>query len=124
VERERRDQEDLALQSASAPSGQGSAVDDESAHALALEHFAAYVDLLREATKRRAEDVGRQPYAVKLEFGDGRWTVDEVRLDARPQLGDRIEVATGVWQVMDTQLVQTPAGRKPPHEFFVCASAA
>jgi hypothetical protein len=86
----------------------------------AIERFGQYVDLLREAT---AEQLAR--YSFKLEFADGRWTLEEKELPALPQIGELVELADGRrWQVRGSQLVPARPSGKPPREFFVCAPAA
>ncbi|MGZ4387384.1 MAG: hypothetical protein ACXVZO_10680 [Gaiellaceae bacterium] len=97
----------------------------------ALAHFATYVSLLREVTQRvshqadRAEPSRDPGYWLKLEFDDGRWTVDYRSLPAPPRVGDIIELEPASrWLVRRRQHVKPAPPRAPVREFLVCAQAA
>ena len=100
---------------------------DGSAHALALGHMAAYVELLRDVAPPPAPepDPRAESFWLKLQLDDGRWTVDYRPLPERPQLGDVIELAQrSRWRVCGTELVWPRPARAPRREFLVCAPAA
>jgi len=85
----------------------------------ALDGFAEYVDLLREAT---AAALVR--YAFKLEFADGRWDLAEKELPAAPHIGELVDLTNGEsWRIHGSQLVHPRPPGRPPREFFVCAAA-
>lgn len=64
-------------------------------------------------------------YPLQLEFADGRWTVDELRLPAPPRLGDVLRLAGDiVWQVTGTRSVPVRPAGKPPREYVVCRPLA
>jgi hypothetical protein len=96
----------------------------------ALEHFASYLELLREATEAAASHQQRilpEPatYWLKLELEDGRWTVTCVALPAPPGIGDIVEVdAASRWQVRRVQTVKPAPRQAPDRDYFVCAPAA
>jgi hypothetical protein len=99
----------------------------------AIEQMANYVTMLRDTTttsESLAAAYGpdgrlRRPFSFKLEFADGRWNVDEKRLEAAPQIGDIISFDDGLpWRVRASQFVRARPTRKPTREFFVCAPAA
>ena len=58
-------------------------------------------------------------YSFKLELPDGRWNVDEKRLEAKPRIGEIVEFGAW-WQVRRVQTVMTPVRAKPDRELFVC----
>jgi hypothetical protein len=58
-------------------------------------------------------------YSFKLELPDGRWNVDEKRLEVRPRVGEIVEFGAW-WQVKRVQTVRTPVRKKPDRELFVC----
>ena len=85
----------------------------------AIDRFAQYADLLREAT---AATLAR--YSFKLVFADGRWDLAEKDLSALPHIGELVDLADGErWRIRESQLVAPLPPGKPPHEFFVCAPA-
>ncbi len=87
----------------------------------AIEQFGTYVAMLRDTTTVSAA----RPFSFKLEFEDGRWNVDEMRLEAAPRVGDIVSFGDGrPWRIRATQLVRARPARKPVREFFVCAPAA
>jgi hypothetical protein len=93
----------------------------------ALDHMAAYAQLLREAANessgviRRASEPG-VGYTFKVEFDDGRWDIEEKELHAVPRVGDVLSFADGrSWRVRASQLVRPRPSGKPAREFFVCA---
>jgi hypothetical protein len=93
----------------------------------ALGHVAAYLELLRDASVAvdEAADGGGASYWLKLELGDGRWTVDYRALRGRPQPGDVIDLgARSRWEVRGVELVRPRPPRAPMREFLVCAPAA
>jgi hypothetical protein len=93
---------------------------DRPRRAEAIDHFARYVDLLRQTT---AATLMR--YSFKREFADGRWDIAETELPAEPHVGEFVWFAdTGAWKVSGIQRVPRPVGQAPPHEFFACAPAA
>ncbi len=96
-------------------------------HESALDHFAAYVGLLREATLERAPGQGdpQSPatYWLKLEFADGRWTVDHRALPAPPELGDVFAVDDRRWQVRRREFVKPRPAQEPLREMLVCVPA-
>ena len=88
-----------------------------SQHAQAIQHVAAYVNLLREATETLV------CYPLKLELADGRWDVAESSLPAKPRLGDWLALPDGNWRVCGSQRIHpsVPDERKPEREYIVCA---
>jgi hypothetical protein len=65
-----------------------------------------------------------RPYWFKLEFPDGRWSVQEKELAAAPGTGDCVDLgADGRWQVQGSRLVPVHPSGQPPREFFVCRPA-
>ena len=63
--------------------------DDERARrTAAIEEAERYVALLRDGAARRA-------FSFKLEFGDGRWDVDEQSLASEPRVGDEVSFDDG-----------------------------
>lgn len=98
--------------------------DDRVRRADAIDGFARYVALLRNAS----DQSGRRPvarYSFKLVFPDGRWTVAEKQLADEPHLGDVVSFEDGgAWRVSDSQLVWPRPSRQPRREVFVCAPAA
>jgi hypothetical protein len=86
----------------------------------AIDHFAKYVELLRQTT---AATLSR--YSFKRQFADGRWDIAETELPGEPRVGEFVWFAdTGAWKVSGIQVVPRPVGQAPPHEFFACAPAA
>lgn len=57
-------------------------------------------------------------YSFKLELPDGRWNVDEKRLETRPRIGEIVEFGSW-WQIKRVTSVRTPV-RKQDREMFVC----
>jgi hypothetical protein len=107
--------------------------EQRSRHEQAIEQMANYVSMLRDTTTTSASLAAaygpdgrlRRPFSFKLEFADGRWSVDEKQLEAAPQIGDIISFGDGrPWRVRASQLVRARPARKPGREFFVCAPAA
>ncbi len=90
--------------------------DDERARrTAAIEQAEQYVALLRAGTKRH-------PFSFKLEFGDGRWDVDEQSLAVEPRIGDEVAFDDGRrWRVRGFQVVPARPARKPSRRFLVCA---
>jgi hypothetical protein len=93
----------------------------------ALDHMAAYAELLREAANessgvlRRSSEPG-VGYTFKTEFDDGRWTIEEKELSTSPRVGDVVSFDDGrSWRVRASQLVCPRPSGKPAREFFVCA---
>jgi hypothetical protein len=85
----------------------------------AIDRFAQYAVLLREAT---AAALAR--YSFKLVFADGRWDVAEKDLPAPPHIGELVDLADGErWRIRGSQLVRPRPPGKPPHEYFVCTPA-
>lgn len=63
-------------------------------------------------------------YWFKLQFPDGRWTVEEKELDVRPSEGECVDLgASGRWCVSRAQSVHAGPSGKPDREFFVCQPA-
>ena len=91
----------------------------EGSHAQAIQHVAAYVNLLREATETLV------CYPLKLELADGRWDVAESSLPAKPRIGDWLALPDGNWRVCGSQRIRpsVPDERKPEREYIVCARA-
>jgi hypothetical protein len=107
--------------------------EQRSRHEQALEQMTNYVSMLRSTTTTSASLAAaygpdgrpRRPFSFKLEFEDGRWNVDEKKLEAAPQVGDIISFDDGrPWRVRATQFVRARPTRKPAREFFVCAPVA
>ena len=93
---------------------------ERSRRAQALDHMANYVVLLREAAS--AFGVGRRAFSFKVEFEDGRWSIEEKELESPPQVGDVVSFSeAGSWRVRATQLVGVRPKGKPAREFFLCA---
>ncbi len=99
----------------------------------AIEQMATYVSMLRDTSTPSASLAAaygpdgrrRRPFTFKLEFADGRWSVDEKELETAPQVGDIISFEDGRrWRVSASQFVRARPTRKPTREFFVCAPAA
>jgi hypothetical protein len=90
--------------------------DDERARRMAaIEEAERYVALLRDGAARRA-------FSFKLEFGDGRWDVDERSLAAEPRIGDEVSFDDGRrWRVRGFQVVAARPAHKPSRRFLVCA---
>lgn len=96
--------------------GQG---EDRTRRAEAIDRLAQYISLLRQATGES------RFYTFKLEFPDGRWDVEERRLEHPPSVGDVVELERfGAWRVRGSQFVRPRPSQKPPRELFVCAPAA
>ena len=58
----------------------------------------------------------------KVEFEDGRWSIEEKELETAPQVGDTLVFDDGpCWHVRATQFVRPRPSCKPAREFFVCA---
>jgi hypothetical protein len=72
---------------------------------------------------RHRDDTGESMsigvYSLKLEFPDGRWSVDEKQLPERPRVGELVEHGAW-WRVRDIVTVPVRMARKPDREFFVC----
>ena len=92
----------------------------------ALDHMAAYAVKLREAADvslgdRRSSEPGIG-HAFKLEFEDGRWSIEEKELETTPRVGDVVSFDDGPpWRVHASQFVRPRPSGKPAREFFVCA---
>lgn len=94
--------------------------EDRQRRSEAIDRLAQYVSLLRQATGSES-----QFYTFKLEFPDGRWDVEERRLDHPPAVGEVVDLERfGAWRVRGSQFVRPRPAQKPPREFFVCAPAA
>jgi hypothetical protein len=76
-----------------------------------------YVALLRDGSARRA-------FSFKLEFGDGRWDVDERSLAEEPRIGDEVSFDGRRWRVRGFQVVPARPAQKPARRFLVCAPVA
>jgi hypothetical protein len=107
--------------------------EQRSRRAQAIEQMENYVSMLRDTTTTSASLAAaygpdgrlRSPFSFKLEFADGRWDVDEKRLDVTPQIGDIVSFDDGrPWRIRASQLVRARPTRKPVREFFVCAPVA
>jgi len=69
----------------------------------AIEQMATYVSMLRDTSTPSASLAAaygpdgrrRRPFTFKLEFADGRWSVDEKELETAPQVGDIISFEDG-----------------------------
>jgi hypothetical protein len=98
--------------------------DERDRRAGALLHIEGYMALLREPTgDYMPHEPGR--YSFKLVFPDGRWSVDEKQLAARPTEGDVVVFeGSGGWRIERAQQVNVRPVGKPPREFFVCAPVA
>ncbi|HZR96056.1 MAG TPA: hypothetical protein VFA56_10195 [Gaiellaceae bacterium] len=97
--------------------------DERQRRADALLHIEGYTALLRQPTTLSMHPAAR--YSFKLVFPDGRWSIDEKQLPARPAEGDVVVFAgTGGWRVEGHQHVSVRPAGKPPREFFVCAPVA
>ena len=63
-------------------------------------------------------------YWFKLEFPDGRWSVQEKQLPIAPDAGDQVDLgADGRWQVCSSRFVPVHPSGHPPRHFFVCKPA-
>jgi hypothetical protein len=86
----------------------------------AIEGFAKYAQLLREAA------AGSRPerYAFKLEFPDGRWDLTEQELSKEPRVGDLVWFDGTPWQIFGHREVPRRTRNPQPHKFLACAPAA
>ena len=95
----------------------------------ALESLAAYAALLTEVVPPRPvpPESPRRPdpahvFTLKLEYDDGRWELDELRLGTPPRVGEYIELGRrGRWQVLGSQVVVAAIRKRVEREFFRCA---
>jgi hypothetical protein len=94
--------------------------DDRSRRCAAIEGFARYAQLLREAAASTRP--GR--YAFKLEFPDGRWDLAEQELSNEPRVGDLVWFEGSPWQILGHREVPSRPSKAPPHSFLACAPAA
>jgi hypothetical protein len=61
-------------------------------------------------------------FSFKLEFADGRWSIDEKELDVAPQIGDIVSFDDGrSWRIRASEFVRAWPTKKPVRELFVCA---
>jgi hypothetical protein len=92
---------------------------DRARRGAAIDGFARYAQLLREAA------AGTRPgrYAFKLEFPDGRWDIAEQALLSEPHVGDLVWFEGVPWQVLGHRSVPRKYAHTP-HEFLACAPAA
>ena len=63
--------------------------------------------------------MGAGVYTLKLEFPDGRWSVDEKLLEETPRVGELLEHGAW-WKVLRVDHVPVRVARKPDRELFVC----
>jgi hypothetical protein len=84
----------------------------------AIAAFTDYIGLLRETATS-----GRERYAFKLEFPDGRWDIAEQALLSEPHVGDLVWFEGVPWQVLGHRSVPRKYAHTP-HEFLACAPAA
>ena len=66
--------------------------------------------------------MGAGVYTLKLEFPDGRWSVDEKLFDETPCVGELLELGVW-WKVLRVDDVPVWVAHKPDRELFVCAQA-
>ena len=93
--------------------------EDRSRRGAAIDGFAKYAQLLREA----AAGVCPARYSFKLEFPDGRWDLAEQELSKEPRVGDLIWFEGTPWQILGHREVQRRVAARP-HQFLACAPAA
>jgi hypothetical protein len=94
--------------------------DDRARRGAAIDGFARYAQLLREAA------AGTRPerYAFKLEFPDGRWDLAEQELSNEPRVGDLVWFDGTPWQILGHREVPRRPSKAAPHSFLACAPAA
>jgi hypothetical protein len=94
--------------------------DDRARRGAAIDGFARYAQLLREAA------AGTRPgrYAFKLEFPDGRWDLAEQELSNEPRVGDLVWFDGAPWQILGHREVPRRPSKTAPHNFLACAPAA
>jgi hypothetical protein len=94
--------------------------DDRARRGAAIEGFAKYAQLLREA----AAGVCPARYSFKLEFPDGRWDLAEQELSKEPRVGDLVWFEGTPWQILGHREVPRRPSAARPHQFLACAPAA
>jgi hypothetical protein len=94
--------------------------DDRARRGAAIEGFAKYAQLLREA----ASGVRPARYSFKLEFPDGRWDLAEQELSKEPRVGDLVWFEGTPWQILGHREVPRRPSAARPHQFLACAPAA
>lgn len=94
--------------------------DDRVRRGAAIDGFARYAQLLREAAS------GARPgrYSFKLEFPDGRWDLAEQELPNEPRVGDLVWFEGSPWQILGHREVPRRPSKTQPHQFLACAPAA
>jgi hypothetical protein len=96
------------------------AEEDRTRRSDAIDRLAQYVSLLRKASNSEPAF-----YSFKLVFPDGRWDVEESRLERAPSVGEVVELGgRGRWKIRGSQFVKPRPSQKPAREFFLCAPAA
>jgi len=100
--------------------GRMSEDDERARRGAAIDGFARYAQLLREAA------AGSRParYAFKLEFPDGRWDLAEQELANEPRVGDLVWFDGSPWQILGHRRVPRRPSKAAPHTFLACAPAA
>jgi hypothetical protein len=93
--------------------------DDRDRRSGAIDGFAKYAQLLREA----AAGVRPARYSFKLEFPDGRWDLAEQELSKEPRVGDLVWFEGTPWQILGHREVARRVSARP-HQFLACAPAA
>lgn len=94
--------------------------DDRARRNAAIDGFARYAQLLREA----AAAARPARYAFKLEFPDGRWDLAEQELATEPRVGDLVWFEGSPWQILGHREVPARPSKAPAHSFLACAPAA
>lgn len=94
--------------------------DDRTRRSGAIDGFAKYAQLLREA----ASGVRPARYSFKLEFPDGRWDLAEQELSKEPRVGDLVWFEGTPWQILGHREVPRRPSAARPHHFLACAPAA
>jgi hypothetical protein len=92
----------------------------------AVEHFDAYVSLLRRApSSGRSVPASSSLMMVQLELGDGRWDVTEGDVRDVPSVGDTVRLADGrLSRLREIKTVLSGRSRKPPRKIAVCVVTA
>jgi hypothetical protein len=94
--------------------------DDRARRGAAIDGFARYAQLLREA----AAAARPARYAFKLEFPDGRWDLAEQELSQEPRVGDLVWFEGSPWHILGRREVPARPTKASPHHFLACAPAA
>jgi len=91
--------------------------DDRPRRDAAIDGFAKYAQLLREA----ASAAHPERYSFKLEFPDGRWNLAEQELPQEPSVGDLVWFEGAPWQILAHREVPRRPSNSQPHTFLSCS---